>query len=214
MSASLLKDKTGEMSIVIMDELENWKRVCHTVKTFMKQTASFAIACVLFLISMMAVAPVIANNDVEISNNGEGSLTNVDVQTNTGNNTICVNGKCTTSGGSTGASHVCINGKCYDSDSGNLNVQSDDGHAKVTINNNSNTATPAVEPAETQDPSETVNEDVGGVPTPEISKIIEEHKNDIDKQKQQIDAHLARHQALLQGLLDSLNNFFKNFRLF
>lgn len=188
----------------------------------MKRAAPFIIASTVSLLSILVVAPVFANTDVEVSNNGEGSSTHVDVQTNTGNNTICINGKCTTTTGGNGTSHVCINGKCYDSDSGNLNVQSDDGHAKVDINN-----TGAVQPTEeaTQSPEPTgeIHEprlhlrtvpSVSPSITPEISKILSEHKKDIDKMRQQMEDHLARHQALLQQFFATLQSFLKSLHIF
>ncbi|HVF69065.1 MAG TPA: hypothetical protein VNA13_00720 [Xanthomonadales bacterium] len=85
----------------------------------------------------LAVLPhAFAYSTVSISSNGEGATSSVDVTTNTGNNTVCVNGNCTTSQGSTGKSTVCINGKCTTSD-GDIKAESEDGSAKVNIKNNS-----------------------------------------------------------------------------
>jgi hypothetical protein len=61
--------------------------------------------------------------------------TSVDVKSNTGNNTICVNGKCTTTTGGASKSKVCVNGKCYEAE-GDLEVISDDGKTRVNIKNN------------------------------------------------------------------------------
>lgn len=83
--------------------------------------------------ALLATAPLIfAENTVTISNNGEGARSEVNVSTNTGNNTVCVNGKCTTSEGSAGKSTVCINGKCTTSEG---DIQMEEGEAKVNIQN-------------------------------------------------------------------------------
>lgn len=106
----------------------------------MKRTAFTFIGISTTLLAM--ASHVSATSNVSISNNGAGATSTVNVQTNTGNNTICVNGKCTTTGGEVGKSTVCINGKCTTSE-GNVNVQSEDGSAKVNINNNSSSVTQA-----------------------------------------------------------------------
>ena len=64
--------------------------------------------------------------------------TNIDVTTNTGGNTVCVNGECTTSSG-TSKSKVCVNGECYESD-GDLKVESKNGKTSVNINNESDSS--------------------------------------------------------------------------
>ncbi len=122
--------------------------------------------------TLLAIAPsVFAASNVSITNNGEGASSTVNVQTNTGNNTICVNGKCTTSGGEAGKSTVCINGKCTTSE-GNVNVQSEDGTAKVNINNNNSSVN--VEQKSERKTSVQVNQETQGASTD--SKTEEEKK--------------------------------------
>src|SRR5258706_11612202 len=162
------------MSIVIMVELESYKKVCHTTQTPMKRTALYCLIAFLSLLGLIAVAPVFA----------ESSHTSVDVETNTGGNTICQNGKCTTTTENNGTSHVCVNGKCYDSNSGKLDVQSDG--AQVHINNNANSNTPTIEPTEIPLPTIRITNkvkvhispSVTPHPTPDISRILEKHKLD------------------------------------
>lgn len=99
----------------------------------MKKTALTIVGTVT---AILAVAPLaFAESSVSITNNGEGSSSSVNVTTNTGNNTICVNGKCTTSTGETGKSTVCVNGDCKTSD-GDIKVESEDGNTKVNIKSN------------------------------------------------------------------------------
>jgi len=61
------------------------------------------------------------------------ATTNVHIQTNTGQNTVCVNGKCTTSDEGNGQSTVCVNGKCYTTDEGTIDVKSEDGNDTVHV---------------------------------------------------------------------------------
>lgn len=97
----------------------------------------FIFAAVLLVFSSISVQKANARTSVEISNNGQGASSNINVNTNTGGNTICVNGKCTTTDNNSGKSTVCINGKCQTSEDGNLDMQSEDGNSKVHINNSS-----------------------------------------------------------------------------
>lgn len=88
------------------------------------------------VVASFSAYKVTAKTNVEISNNGEGARSSVKVQTNTGNNTVCINGECTTNKDTdNGKSTVCVNGKCETSEDGNLNVQSEDGNVKVDISN-------------------------------------------------------------------------------
>jgi len=99
----------------------------------MKYSGPILLSAVALLVVLSHPSKVNAETNVEISNNGEGATSNVDVHTNTGGNTICVNGKCTTSGENNGKSTVCINGKCQTSTDGDLHVTSEDGKAKVNV---------------------------------------------------------------------------------
>ncbi len=90
--------------------------------------------------TFLTVAPMaFAVTSVNISNNEEGSRSTVDVKTNTGSNTVCVNGKCTTSSGERGKSTVCVNGKCETSD-GDMHVQSEGASAEVNISKDGNSS--------------------------------------------------------------------------
>jgi hypothetical protein len=62
-----------------------------------------------FLLPQTAFAD--SSTTVNISDNGANSQSDVNVQTNTGDNTICQNGNCTTTSGGNGQSTVCINGQ-------------------------------------------------------------------------------------------------------
>lgn len=102
----------------------------------------FVVSTIVFslLLNLGFVGRVFASTEVEISNN-DSVKSNVSVKTNTGENTICVNGKCTTtSNDNQGKSTVCVNGKCYTSEDGNINVKSIDGNTTVNIENSENNA--------------------------------------------------------------------------
>ena len=102
----------------------------------MKHSGSIFIFGVLLAFLSVPIHKASAETNVNISNNGEGASSNVDVHTNTGGNTICVNGKCTTTNANNGKSTVCINGKCQSSD-GSIHAESQDGKTKVRIDNSS-----------------------------------------------------------------------------
>ena len=72
---------------------------------------------------LMSISPVAAE-------------TTVNVNSNTGGNTVCQNGKCTTTEG-TSKSKVCVNDQCWDSENENVDYESPDGNTKVKITNNS-----------------------------------------------------------------------------
>jgi hypothetical protein len=102
----------------------------------------FVVSTIVFslLLNLGFVGKVFANTEVKISNN-DSVKSNVSVKTSTGENTICVNGKCTTtSNENQGKSTVCVNGKCYTSEDGDINVKSIDGNTTVNIENSENNA--------------------------------------------------------------------------
>lgn len=155
----------------------------------MNRSIRFILPLVSLLFSLFIPQVVAAENstNVSISNNGEGSTSNVNVNTNTGNNTICQNGKCTTSDDGDGKSTVCINGKCSTS-SGSMHVESDDGHSKVSINNDKDADDrislppfPSITITIPASPSAipTINED-------EIKKQVEENHNALVKEIEQL----------------------------
>ncbi len=103
----------------------------------------FSSILLLLLFSLAAVPFTFAKTEthIEVSNNGEGANSEVNVENSTGESTVCVNGKCTTSSGnSENNSTVCINGECTTSN-GDVNIHSEDENAKVTINNNTTSET-------------------------------------------------------------------------
>jgi hypothetical protein len=104
----------------------------------MLRTASYitlGISALVFAVNVSPVSAATANTSVSVSNNGEGAKTNVHVETNTGGNTICQNGKCTTTS-SNGKSTVCVNGVCNTNEDGDVNYQSENGNTKVNIQTN------------------------------------------------------------------------------
>lgn len=129
----------------------------------------------------------LAETNVNISNNEGSSKTNVNVTTNTGENTICQNGKCTTTKSGEGKSTVCVNGKCYSSEEGNLKVESENGNTKVNINNKSDT---------------TVNVDTD-TSNDKASKAAQEKKIQIKKQ-------IEDKRNALQIILDNIKNLLKS----
>src|SRR5260221_8594134 len=137
----------------------------------MRRAVRSSTISAIVLLGLFAAVPAFAStNVVDVTNNGEGSTTHVNVESNTGQNTICQNGKCTTTG-SNGHATACVNGKCYDSDDGNLDVKSDNGITQVHIG-----SSPTI-----QEPTMTITPP----PTPNIKPTIEEKKKEI---KAKVDA--------------------------
>lgn len=113
------------------------------------------------------------------------SKTTVNVNSNTGSNTVCVNGKCTTSDGGTSTSKVCVNGVCHTNENGNVNYESPDGNTKVTINNNS---TPAVVAQQnTNDSSETMEKTIDAEKVkPTIEQAVKAAREKADAKKEEV----------------------------
>lgn len=139
------------------------------------------------LVIFFSIAPsVSAETSVNISNNGAHAKSDVNVRTETGNNTICIDGKCTTSSGKVnGTNTVCINGKCQTSD-GNIDVESDDGNSKVHINNGGssvNVDQETEENAENKIEIEQVGPTIGSTKKNDIKKqdkIVKKIKSEFD----------------------------------
>jgi hypothetical protein len=152
-----------------------------------------------------------AKSTVNISNNGEGSKTNVNIQTNTGNNTICQNGKCTTTSNSeNGKSTVCINGKCTSSEDGNLDIQSEDGNSSVHINNSGATNSPTSSNSSSTENNTTINTTV----KVDTDTSVKKASNASEKQKNEVKQKITDQPNALQKIIDDIKNFFKNFHLF
>lgn len=143
------------------------------------------------------ILPQAAYADVNVSVSGNDGTSNVSVDSQTnGQTTTCVNGQCTTTGGG-GHATVCVNGKCTTSDDGNIDVQSDDGHSKVHVKSNSDTA-PTAQPnalQPTAKPSIT--------PDPTIMQMRKDINNKVKQQESAI-------QKFFREQMESLNNLFKN----
>lgn len=165
----------------------------------------FASLYILILIAATVFFPriALAETNVNISNNEGSSKTNVNVTTNTGENTICENGRCTTTKSGEGKSTVCVNGKCYSSEDGNLKVESENGNTKVNINNKSAT----ISSAESNNNINTsVNVDTY-TSNDKASKAAQDKKNQIKKQ-------IADQRNALQIILDNIRNLLKSLRFF
>jgi hypothetical protein len=101
------------------------------------------------LVLFVLTPQVLASTDtsIDVSNNGEGAKTDVSVTSNTGNNTICQNGKCTTTNNNgESKTTVCIEGKCETTD-GNVDIQ--EGNTKIKVTTNSDETDPTVTPEAT-----------------------------------------------------------------
>src|ERR1700690_1071445 len=121
-----------------------------------------------FLLPQSALAD--SSTSVNISNNGDSSQNNVNVQNSTGGNTICQNGNCTTTGGNTGQSTVCINGNCTTS-SGDIDMQSNDGNDQVNISNNTSGNSITVPPTPTATATPVPSPSVSPSPTVSVSPV-------------------------------------------
>jgi hypothetical protein len=124
--------------------------------------------------TMLVLAPIaLATSSVR---------TSVNVSTNTGNNTVCVNGNCTTSNGSTGKSTVCINGKCTTSEG---EIHMEEQGAKVEIKNgSSNVSIEQKASAESTNRVE-VKQDVKGSATSQ--EELDKAKKEIEDAKKKVD---------------------------
>jgi hypothetical protein len=161
-----------------------------------------------------------ADTSVDISSNGSNSHSEVNVQSNTGNNTICQNGTCTTTDGNDGQSTVCINGHCETS-SGNIDMQSDNGNDQVHINNAISDTPVTISPSSTDVPTISPSPSISPVPTltpdPTIAAMRHNVRKEIKKQIQEIKEHVKSQNAALsaflqsqmQSIQDLLNGLFK-----
>jgi hypothetical protein len=132
----------------------------------MRQSA-FAI---IGIVSLLVIAPVVfAENSIEIVNNGTSAKSDVNIRTNTGNNTICVNGKCTTTQGKEGKSTVCVNGKCTTSE-GNINIKSDDGNTRVNIEKNGESSVKIEQNSDNSSNKVEIKQNVEGTSTSKLEK--------------------------------------------
>src|SRR5579885_2168157 len=111
------------------------------------------------IISLLAAPQIFAeaNTTIKVSNTNN-STSDINVQNSTGESTVCINGNCTTTTGSdSNSTNVCINGTCYTSDTGNLDVQSDNGNNQVHIHTSPQ---PAISVSQNQSSSVTTNVNV------------------------------------------------------
>lgn len=168
------------------------------------------VLAILFLFPQTVFAD--SSTIVNLSNNGSNSQSDVSVQTNTGGNTICQNGNCTTTSGGNGQSTVCINGQCQTS-SGNIDMQSNKGNSKVHITNNSSGPSITIGPSPTEIPvSVSPNPPVSlsPIPTIDLKPTIVQLRHHIQKQIktqiQQMKEHMKDQDAALSSLMQSFEN--------
>jgi hypothetical protein len=161
-----------------------------------------------------------SSSNVDISNNGTNSHTQVNVQTNTGGNTICQNGNCTTTSGGNGTATVCINGNCQTSDSGNINVQSQGGNDQVNVTSNSSGATVTVTPEPTQvspSPLPSVSTEPSLTPNPTVTVMRNDLNRHVKKEIDQIKEHVKDQNVAISSFIQTevhdlqsfLTGFFK-----
>ena len=188
----------------------------------MKRSASI-ITITSSLLFLAAAVPVFATTTVDVSGNGEGSHTSVNVDNNTGGNTICQNGHCTTTSNSgNSSSHVCVNGKCWDSSNGdNVNYQSDDGNTKVNINSNTGDSAVSVQnqgddngeilPTITPAPTATDKDVKGSEDHDAAIKAKLEAKAKLEQAKEEADAHKSALEKFFDSEMASLKDLFGKF---
>lgn len=155
----------------------------------------YFILNIIFFVAAAVFSPytAYAETNVNISNNGIDSKTSVDVKTNTGQNTICRNGECTTTESNNGKSTVCINGKCETADDGNINIKSENGNTTVNITNKgTSTFSAEKEKIEIKD---------------QASRAAQDKKNEI---KEQINEQINP----IEKIFDKIREFFKSLNFF
>lgn len=138
----------------------------------MKQTAVFIPFNIVLLTLTVAAFPAMAFAE---------SRTNINVENNTGGNTVCVNGKCTTSEGS-GESTVCVNGKCWDSTNGDVQYKSEDGNTNVNITSNSKSVTVQQNNNESSKTNIDVTNDANDI-APTIKQQVQGAKDNLQAKK-------------------------------
>jgi hypothetical protein len=147
---------------------------------------------------------------VTSSNNGPDSQNDVSVQSNTGGNTICQNGNCTTTSGGNGQSTVCINGNCTTS-TGDVDMQSDNGNTQVHITNGVSGAPVTISPVPTNTPTispePSLSPSVTITPDPTIAQMRKDIHKQIKKQIQELKQHVKDQDAALSSLMQSLQDF-------
>jgi hypothetical protein len=151
-----------------------------------------------------------SSTSVDISNNGDSSHNEVNVQSNTGGNTICQNGNCTTTSGGNGQSTVCINGNCQTSN-GNIDMQSDDGHDQVHISNDASNVSPTVTSVPTDapvsiSPEPSLSPEPSMTPDPTITEMRKQIRKQMRKQIEQLKEHVKDQDAALSSIVQSLQN--------
>lgn len=157
------------------------------------------ILVLLFVLSSQAHA----NTSVEISNNGEGSHTSVNVRSNTGGNYI--NGQEVNSGTGKSTTRVEVNGKVYVDEttegntSTNLEVHKE-GNAEPTIIYNK------TQPATNS--GDEIKKDVKAA-RDEVKKEIKENEAKIDKSVKKV---IERRGVKQETLLTRLENLFAKLR--
>ncbi len=171
---------------------------------------------IVFCITALVLFPqtALAETSVDVSGNGPGVKTNVNVQTNTGQNTICQNGECTTSTPTNGVSKVCVNGECHTSTDGNFNYKSADGNTKININNSSSTNNSTKSSVNT---SVNINTNTSSNESQKIDEEKSQIKENLDTQKKKLNEQkkiVEENQNAIQKLIDELKNFLKNLHLF
>lgn len=144
--------------------------------------------------------PAHAETNVTISGNDSTSQVSVNSETNS-TSTTCVNGDCTTSGGEN-KSTVCINGNCTTSESGKLDIQSEDGSSEIHIDNaTSPTSAPTTKPSITPDPTiMQMREDINYT----VKQQADAVKDHVQKQENAIQKFFREQVASIQSLFDSL----------
>lgn len=149
-----------------------------------------------------------ASVDVNISNNSDSSDNSVSVNSqSSGESITCINGQCTTTGEGT-HSTVCINGNCTNSNSGNVDMQSSDGHSQVHIHTNTsgNSASTGSSTSITQEPTIT--------PNPTIIQMRKDINDKVAKQTDEVKKHLNSQESVLsvffKAEMDALQNFLNN----
>lgn len=155
-----------------------------------------------------------SSTNVNISNNGSNSQTHVNVSTNTGGNTICQNGNCTSTSNGNGTATVCINGNCQTSNDGNINVQAQNGNDQVTVTSDTPEPTVSVTPQPT-DVSPSPQPSVSVSPTISPNPTVTQMRNDLNKHiKKEIDTvkeHVAEQNSQISSFIQSEMHNLQNF---
>lgn len=172
---------------------------CYTIVLMLRQGLFLSLFIAPLIIPIASYANSSGNSDVSVQSESRGT------------STTCINGKCTSTGGGSYAT-ACINGKCTTSDDGKMDIESDDGHSSIHINNSTNNS--ATEDNETDVDNDTPEEQLTPTVTPKPTMILNHEIKPVQRLEQSTqndrdNPSKKRHFAFLEFLKGLFSTLFR-----